>query len=40
MPRKSFEAGMEAGARPFEEKFQKQAEAIERVGSRIDSILD
>lgn len=40
MPRKSFEAGMEAGAKPFEEKFQKQADAIERVGSRIDSRLD
>lgn len=40
MPRKSFEAGMEAGAKPFEEKFQKQADAIEKVGSRIDKRLD
>lgn len=40
MPRKSFEAGMEAGAKPFEEKFRKQADAIEKVGSRIDSRLD
>lgn len=40
MPRKSFEAGMEAGAKPFEEKFKKQADAIEKVGNRIDSRLD
>ena len=40
MPRKSFEAGMEAGAKPFEEKFKKQADAIEKVGARIDSRLD
>lgn len=40
MPRKSFEAGMEAGAKPFEEKFQKQADAFEKVGARLDSRLD
>ena len=40
MPRKSFEAGMEVGAKPFEEKFRKQADAIEKVGSRIDSRLE
>lgn len=40
MPRKSFEAGMEDGAKPFEEKFKKQADAIEKVGARLDSRLD
>lgn len=40
MPRKSFEAGMEAGAKPFEEKFRKQADAIEKVGAHMDSRLD
>lgn len=40
MPRKSFEAGMVAGAKPFEEKFRMQADAFEKVGARLDSRLD
>ena len=40
MPRKTFEAGMAAGARPFEEKFQKQAEAVIDIGDRINQSLD
>lgn len=40
MPRKTFEAGMEAGAKPFEEKFQKQADATVQLGKHIDNRLD
>lgn len=40
MARKDYKAGMEAGAKPFEEKFQKQADAVERVGARIESRLN
>ena len=40
MSNKSFEAGMIAGAKPMEEKFQKQASAFDRVGDRLDGHLD
>ena len=40
MSRKSFEAGMEAGAKPFEEKFQKQADAFDKTADRLDGKLD
>jgi len=37
MGRKDFQKGMEAGAKPFEEKFKQQADAINRVSDRIES---
>ena len=40
MSRKSFEAGMEAGAKPFGEKFNKQADAFDTTADRLDSKLD
>ena len=40
MSNKSFKAGMIAGAKPLEEKFQKQASAFDRVGDRLDGHLD
>lgn len=40
MGKQSFEAGMIAGAKPFEEKFQKQGDAIAALGDRLDSHLD
>lgn len=40
MGKKSFEAGMAAGAKPFEEKFQKQGDALTDLGERLDSHLD
>ena len=36
MARKDFQKGMVAGAEPFEAKFQEQAEAVERVGKRVE----
>lgn len=40
MGNKSFTAGMEAGAKPSEEKFQKQADAFDKTADRLDSKLD
>lgn len=40
MSKKSFEAGLEAGAKPFEEKFSKQATAFEKTADRLDEKLD
>ena len=42
MPRKSkaYKEGMAAGAAPFEEKFNKQAEAVEKISKNINSKLD
>lgn len=40
MSNKSFEAGMIAGAKPFEEKFQKQANAFDKTADRLDGKLD
>ena len=40
MGNKSFTAGMEAGAKPFEEKFKKQADAFDTTADRLDSKLD
>jgi hypothetical protein len=36
MSSKDFSKGMEAGAKPFEEKFKKQADAINRVSDKIE----
>lgn len=40
MGSKTFERGMEAGAKPFEEKFRKQAEKVEEIGKKLESGLD
>lgn len=40
MSRKDFNKGMEAGAKPFEEKFKMQEEAIERVEKNLNERLD
>lgn len=40
MGNKSFEAGVQAGAKPFDEKFQKQANAFDRTVDRLDGKLD
>jgi WD40 repeat protein len=37
MGRKDFQKGMEAGAKPFEKKFKRQAEAIDRVSNKIEA---
>ena len=40
MGKKDFKKGMEAGAKPFEDKFKKQEEAINRVGGEINKKMD
>ncbi|GEM_PF-5874868 len=40
MARKEFNNGMEAGARPFEEKFQRQSAAFEKVAKTINEKID
>ena len=40
MSNKAFEAGMVAGAKPLEEKFQKQANAFDRTADRLGGKLD
>lgn len=40
MSNKLFEAGMIAGAKPFDEKFQKQANAFDKTADRLDGKLD
>lgn len=40
MARKDFTAGMEAGAKPFEQKFKAQADAVDRLGKRINAKLE
>jgi hypothetical protein len=40
MPRKDFYKGMEAAAKPFEDKFQKQSEAFKEVAQSIHDKLD
>ena len=32
MGKKDFKRGLEAGAKPFEEKFKQVSDAVERVG--------
>ena len=40
MSKKDFKRGMEAGAKPFEEKFKQVSEAVERVGEGLNQKLD
>lgn len=40
MSRKDFQKGMEAGARPFEEKFAKQSEEFKKTSDSINKKLD
>ena len=40
MGRKDFQKGMVAGAKPFEEKFRRQGEAIDRVSRKLNERLD
>ena len=40
MGKKDFKHGMEAGAKPFEEKFKQVSEAVERVGAGLNQKLD
>lgn len=40
MSKKDFRNGMEAGAKPFEEKFKRQADAIGRVADQVGEKLD
>jgi hypothetical protein len=37
MGRKDFQKGMEAGAKPFEDKFKQQAKAINRVSDKLEA---
>ena len=40
MGKKDFVKGMEAGAKPFEQKFKELSESTEKVGEKINSRLD
>lgn len=40
MSRKDFNKGMEAGAKPFEEKFKLQNDAIDRIGENLNTRLN